>query len=130
MFLDSSHRLCAPRLQLHENRRQAISRACIETLEDRKFLSFAAAANYPVGANPQDVVTADFNGDGKLDLAAANKGSNSVSVLLGSGAGGFGAATPFTTGRLPNSLAVADFNGDAKLDLVAGCDLDPYILMG
>ena len=31
----------------------------------------------------------DFNGDGKLDLAVANYGSNTVSVLLGNGNGTF-----------------------------------------
>ena len=31
----------------------------------------------------------DFNGDGKLDLAVANYGSNTVSVLLGNGDGTF-----------------------------------------
>ena len=124
------------RNNLHRSPSKRISKSCLETLEGRRLLSFAAAANYPVGTNPQDIVTADFNGDGKLDLATVNKGSSnvnvlpgSVSVMLGDGTGGFGAATPFATGRMPNCLAVADFNGDAKLDLVAGCD-DPYILLG
>src|SRR5262245_30030305 len=38
------------------------------------------------GITPGDIVTADFNGDGRLDLAIANTGSNNVSVLLGNGA--------------------------------------------
>ena len=43
----------------------------------------------------------DVNGDGKPDLAVANYGSNTVSVLLGNGAGGFGAKTDFATGAHP-----------------------------
>ena len=35
------------------------------------------------------VAVGDFNGDGKLDLAVANHGSNTVSVLLGNGDGTF-----------------------------------------
>ena len=34
----------------------------------------------------------DFNGDGKVDLVVANAESNSVSILLGNGAGTFQAA--------------------------------------
>ena len=61
----------------------------------------------------------DFNGDGKLDLAVANYGSNTVSVLLGNGNGAFAAATTYSTGGIasPIALAVGDFNGDGKLDL-------------
>src|SRR5207244_12611527 len=79
--------------------------------------SFAAAVNYTVGSNPEAVAVADFNGDGKVDLAVANSGSGNISVLLGDGAGGFGTATPFTAGLTPVSIAVGDFNGDTKLDL-------------
>ncbi|WP_375443160.1 DUF4114 domain-containing protein, partial [uncultured Nostoc sp.] len=61
----------------------------------------------------------DFNGDGKLDLAAANLNSNNVSVLLGNGTGGFGTATNFSVGTAPRSVTVGDFNGDGKLDLAA-----------
>ena len=53
-------------------------------------LSFSPANNFPLGANPYSVISADFNGDGNADLACANLGSGSVSVLLGDGAGGFG----------------------------------------
>jgi hypothetical protein len=59
----------------------------------------------------------DFNGDGKLDLAVANGGGNTVSILPGLGTGSFGARSDFGTGSLPISVAVEDFNGDGKLDL-------------
>jgi len=133
---DLSHRLCVPRLQLQEDRRQAISRACIETLESRELFSFAAATNYPVGTNPQEIVTADFNGDGKLDLATVNTGSNNVSVLLGTGAGGFAGAQHFAAASHaaasdPSWLAVADFDGDANPDLAVLFDMyGVYILKG
>jgi uncharacterized repeat protein (TIGR01451 family) len=80
---------------------------------------FASAVTYPVGNGPSAVVVGDFNGDGKLDLAVANAGSNSVSVLLGNGDGTFQTAVNFPAGNSPASIAMGDFNGDGKLDLVA-----------
>ncbi|MEH2333752.1 FG-GAP-like repeat-containing protein, partial [Nostoc sp.] len=62
------------------------------------------------------VTVGDFNGDGKLDLATANRSSNNVSVLLGNGTGGFATATNFTVNG-PQSVTMGDFNGDGKLDL-------------
>ena len=60
----------------------------------------------------------DFNGDGKLDIAVANEGSNTVSIFLGNGLGGFATAVTYSTGGTePESLAVGDFNGDGYLDL-------------
>jgi subtilisin family serine protease len=78
---------------------------------------FAAATAFRVGAEPRGLVTGDFNRDGKLDVAAANK-SRSVSVLLGNGAGGFTTkAFTFNAGDVPEDLAVGDFNRDGKQDL-------------
>ena len=87
-------------------------------------MSFAPAVNYPIveaGAGPRAVVTADFNNDGRLDLATANPGRHSVSVLLGDGAGGFGAAIN-SAGATDDafqraSVTVADFDNDGDLDL-------------
>src|SRR5882724_11933208 len=76
-----------------------------------------ARTDYPAGAQPAAVVIADFNGDGKADLAVANFGSNNVSILLGNGSGTFGAASGFATGNNPVYVAVGDFNADNKLDL-------------
>jgi Flp pilus assembly secretin CpaC len=52
----------------------------------------APGSPYPVGTDPSSVVVADFNGDGNLDFAVANKGDNTISVFKGDGEGGF---TPF-----------------------------------
>ena len=40
----------------------------------------------------------DFNGDGRLDIAVANEGSNTVSIFLGNGLGGFATAVTYSTG--------------------------------
>src|SRR5262249_97265 len=70
------------------------------------------------GQGSSSVALGDFNGDGKLDLAVANFGNNTVSVLLGNGDGTFQAAQHFGVDLEPASVAVGDFNGDGKLDLV------------
>ena len=69
------------------------------------------------GDGPSSIAAADFNGDGKLDLAVANSGSNNVTILLGNGDGTFTAAASPATGMAPNSIAVGDFNGDGVPDL-------------
>jgi hypothetical protein len=78
---------------------------------------FAEPVQFGTGSRPQSVAIGDLNGDGKPDLAVANWGSNTVSVLLGNGDGTFGAATDFGTGDFPYSVAVGDLNGDGKPDL-------------
>ena len=93
-------------------RRPLASRLCLEPLEDRRLLSFSPAVDYPVGPNPLAIVAADFNADGRLDLATAN---SSLSVMLGNADGTFQAAQ--TTDPGGGSLAVGDFNDDGKLDL-------------
>lgn len=46
--------------------------------------TFTASSNSPiaVGNGPYSIAVADFNGDGKLDLAVANVNDNTVSILL------------------------------------------------
>lgn len=69
-------------------------------------------------SGPHRMLVADFNGDGKLDLAHSNASADNVSVYLGDGNGGFAAAKNFTVGSGPIGLAVGDLNKDNKLDLM------------
>lgn len=80
-------------------------------------------ASVPVGDSPEDLVAADFDGDGRKDLAVANRGDGTVSILLGSGDGTFTEAPtspePVSAGlEGPVSLAVGDFDANGLPDLV------------
>ncbi|SFT84890.1 gliding motility-associated C-terminal domain-containing protein [Algoriphagus locisalis] len=74
--------------------------------------------DYVTGSAPNSVAIGDFNRDGKQDLVVANVNSNSISILLGNGAGGFGAKTDYPTNGAPVSVAVGDLTGDGAQDIV------------
>ncbi|HEU5181581.1 MAG TPA: FG-GAP-like repeat-containing protein [Candidatus Polarisedimenticolia bacterium] len=77
-------------------------------------------APYPA-ANPAQIVIADLNGDGKMDLAVADTMSpqgGGVTVFLGNGGGTFAAGVFNLTGTgYVYNLAVADFDDDGAKDL-------------
>ena len=94
--------------------------------------TFGANTDYPVGVSPSAIATAVFNAGGFTDLAVANKGSNTVSVLLGLGTGGtplgtFGAQTTFATGKGPAGIVAADFNNDTHPDLAVTNQTDSTV---
>ena len=73
-----------------------------------------SASPFDFGHDAWQMVLADVNRDGKLDvLAAAGDG---VRVMLGDGRGGFTAAphSPFLTGKGTWRIAVGDVNSDGK----------------
>src|SRR3954451_8589437 len=73
---------------------------------------------YPVGADPLSLVAADFNHDGRPDVATINGTGSNVSVYLRQ-AGGFvqQAGSPLPVAAGPSGAAVGDFNGDGLTDL-------------
>ena len=84
-----------------------------------------ATATDPV--NPSDMVVADFNGDGDLDVVITNVNGWYLSIFMGRGDGTFDEMMvmnaawydPYSN-PLPYSLAVADFNGDGLQDVAIG----------
>jgi len=85
--------------------------------------SFAAKVDFVTGGYPYSVAIGDLDGDGKPDLAVANYGDNSVSVLRNTATSGsittgsFAWRVDFTTGSYPQSVAIGDLDGDGKPDL-------------
>ena len=72
---------------------------------------------FPLAPGPTAIVSGDFNGDGRTDIAVADV--NGVSVLLGRPNGTFSAKVDYSIGgSTPTGLAVGDMNGDGKLDLI------------
>jgi hypothetical protein len=85
--------------------------------------TFQAGATYAAGDGPTGIAVADFNLDGKLDLAVCNDASGEVSVFIGNGDGTFQPARGFATGGYPTSIAVGDTDHDGRTDIVtAGPD--------
>ena len=84
--------------------------------------SFASKVDFTAGTTPHAVSIGDVNGDGKPDVAVANRSSNTVSVLRNKSDSGsitassFDAKVDFTTGVYP-SATTGDVDGDGRPDL-------------
>ena len=91
--------------------------------------SFTAGSNPPTTASndsaPALIVAADFNGDGKLDLATADS-SNTLTFLQGNEELGPSArqGTMSLPGNAFTYMLVGDFNGDGKPDIVLSSNPD------
>ncbi len=85
--------------------------------------SFAPQQTFATGQGPSAVAVGDVNGDGRPDLAVADKFSDAVSVVLNTTPAGatvpsFAPQQTFRTSNYPISVAVGDVNSDGKPDLV------------
>jgi trimeric autotransporter adhesin len=70
------------------------------------------------GNTPTSLTTGDFNNDGNLDVAVANTGNDTVSILLGNGSGALTPlGAPISVGRDPEAIRSGDFNSDGFADL-------------
>ncbi len=93
--------------------------------------TFTLASGSPisVGSNLSAVVAADFNGDGKLDLAVTDSAGNAVIILLGNGDGTFRPPTTIPVGNAPDAIVAGDFNNDGKLDLAVANSGDATVTL-
>jgi hypothetical protein len=97
--------------------------------------TFSGGTEYrsAVDAVSADITAADFNNDGKLDVAVVNVGYNSVDigVLLGRGDGSFHGPQSVNAGGVAMYLAAGDFNGDGRMDLAVTLNTEAVaILLG
>jgi cysteine-rich repeat protein len=90
--------------------------ACGNGIRDPGEACFSAPLTFEVDTAPEDIVAADFDGDGRPDLATANAAGQSVSVLLNQG-GELARQPDIELGAVTFPMVAADFNGDELADL-------------
>ena len=81
-----------------------------ETANSVQEASGAAAESVPIA-----LVAADFSGNGRLDLATGNAGTNDISVLMGKGDGTFEGSAANPVGIGTAAVTTGDFTGNGNL---------------
>ena len=80
--------------------------------------SFIEQSTYAAGTGASSAAAGDLNGDGILDLAAADTASGVVNLLTGNADGSFNSPTVLTPAAKPNCVSLADLNNDGNLDVI------------
>ena len=93
--------------------------------------TFTTGVTYPVGTALDSLARADFNGDGKQDLAVADA-FGAVVVLLGNGGACTFQPPEHHPADFPGAILAADLNGDGKEDLAVvsgfgGSEVSVYV---
>jgi hypothetical protein len=81
-------------------------------------LCFSDPEYQMAGSLPYDITSADFNNDGKVDIAVANNGSDSISIILNLGNGSFASTINYHAGLNPWRIISIDLNLDGNMDIV------------
>lgn len=83
----------------------------------------------PTGAGSAGVAVADFDEDGRPDIAVANRDDRTVSLVMNKG-GLLFTESHLSFDRAPRDVAVADLNGDRRADLIVVADAVVYVFLG
>lgn len=94
------------------------TRGDVSVLLNRGLGTFAQAVSYPAGQRPAALAVADFNGDGRIELAVANSATDDVTVLSGRLGGTFAPVGGYAAGENPVAMVVGDLNADGRPDVV------------
>ncbi|MEM7201310.1 MAG: VCBS repeat-containing protein [Planctomycetota bacterium] len=79
---------------------------------------FGVERELPTGEFPFAITAADLDGDGDVDVAAANNRSEDVSILRQEASGAFTAEPPLPTTEIPDFIVAADLDGNGLVDLL------------
>jgi hypothetical protein len=90
--------------------------------------SYSLAQPYPITfLTPESIAIGDLNGDGLLDIVAANRVSDTLSVLIAAPGQTFLPEVFYPAGDLPVDLRLLDLNGDSFLDAVVSHVSEDYL---
>jgi len=81
------------------------------------------------GFGPWDLIPADLNRDGKIDIAVVNTFSSDLTIFYNEGNRKFSAPLTMPSGAGPMSLASSDLDGDGYLDIVTVTKGFPAVLV-
>lgn len=80
-----------------------------------------------LGDGARDIFSADFDGDGDLDLVTANSISDDISVIRNEGAGTFSGSSYYAAGDSPWAVFAADLDTDGDVDIIAANRYDDNV---
>lgn len=92
---------------------------------------FAQASSNSGGPDPVDLVAADFNNDGRIDVAQVGVNAGGSSQLLyrtGNGDGTFGSSTTLSAGFFASGIVAGDINNDGRTDVIVTSETQNNII--
>ncbi|MBK7668356.1 MAG: T9SS type A sorting domain-containing protein [Sphingobacteriaceae bacterium] len=91
---------------------------------------FTPGSIHPSSGLSSDVVTADFNGDGNIDISTCSGSTAIASVFYGNGAGNFSRVNYPILSACEEPIETADFNNDGNMDIICASSTSLQILLG
>jgi Ca2+-binding RTX toxin-like protein len=99
-------------------------------LSNSEIVRFSTKTDFNTGSAPASVTSADFDGDGTVDLLIANQSDDTISVLRNTSTSGvvsFASKIDYATGDNPYSVTSADVDSDGKTDLIVANGLSDTV---